>query len=68
MPAEDRPYTVGDYRTEVIVIARPVGGVEIRRPDMDEPVILEPGEQMRFGFAAGVSVEGYIAGVGWESR
>jgi hypothetical protein len=41
---------------------------EIRRPDMDEPLILKPGEQMRFGFAAGVTAEGYIEGVGWDAE
>jgi hypothetical protein len=64
----DRPrFDVGQYRTEVIVIAL-ADHTEIRRPDMDEPLILKPGEQMRFGFAAGVTAEGYIEGVGWDAE
>lgn len=67
MPADDRPYTMGDYRTEIIVIAHPDRTV-IRRPDMDEPLVLRPGERVRLGFGCAVTVEGYVDGIGWEAQ
>lgn len=68
MASEDRSrFDVGYYRIEVIVKANPSGFTEVWRPDMDVPLILKPGEQMRFGFACGVTAEGYIDGIGWES-
>ncbi len=56
---------VAHYGAEIIVIAGE-DYTEIRRPDMDHPLLLKPGERVRFRVTTDVTSHGYIEGVGWS--